>query len=158
MSNEYLDWLNDLKNEPEGSPDHNRWLCILCPWLCPYNVVTGELPIDYDYEYTWLDNMPKGWKKAFGEQMCFEIKSILEKYDLEQDYRIIDIKEKWGQLCWYDNNILDIEPLHKIINKYENLSKETCTFCGKKASTTTDGWIIPVCDECYDEFENKRKI
>ena len=24
MSNEYKDWIDDLKNSPEGTPDHNR--------------------------------------------------------------------------------------------------------------------------------------
>lgn len=155
MSNEYKDWLNDLKNAPEGTPEYNRWLCIMFPWLCPYNVITGDLPKDYNYEYTWLDDMPDGWRKAFGTQICFEIAKVLEKTENKDfEYHILQIKEKWGKLCWYDGGVPEdiYDELQTVIQKYEDLSEKTCALCGKKASTITDGWIIPVCDDCYDEF------
>ena len=30
---------------------------------------------DYDYSYTYLDDIPLGWKKAFGRQFCKELKA-----------------------------------------------------------------------------------
>ena len=33
MSNEYKDWLEDLKNAPIGSVDHKRWLLMEYPEL-----------------------------------------------------------------------------------------------------------------------------
>ena len=73
MSNEYKDWIEDKKNAPIDSPDHNYWLCYKYPWLIPHNRWTDEEIEDFDFSYTELDGMPEGWKKAFGEQICEEI-------------------------------------------------------------------------------------
>lgn len=45
---------------------------------------------------TELDAMPDGWRKAFGIQMCKEIKQELKKYNYLYKYRITQIKEKFG--------------------------------------------------------------
>ena len=78
MSNELRDWIEDLKNAPIGSEDHNRWLCMKYPWLLPRNRWTDKEIEDYDYSWTELDAMPEGWREAFGEQMCEEIQKVLE--------------------------------------------------------------------------------
>ena len=151
MSNEYLEWLNDLRNAPEGTIDHNRWLCLMFPWLVPHNRWTDEEIEDFDYSWTELDAMPDGWRKAFGEQMCFEIQSVLEETEDEEfEYRILQIKEKWGYLHWYDNGApKDISnKLNTIIKKYEDLSKKTCIECGAPATKISTRWISPWCDEC----------
>ena len=160
MSNEYFDWLNDLKNAPEDSADHNHWLCLMFPWLIPHNHLTGKIIKDFDYTWTELDNMPVGWRKTFGEQMCFEIKKLLEEANYQYNYEILQIKEKWGKLCWYDNGVPEniYDNFQEIIHKYEDLSKKTCTLCGEEASKTTDDWFIPICNNCYDEFENRKKF
>ena len=36
------------------------------PFLKPKNVWNEKVPKDYDYSYTELDMMPRGWKKSFG--------------------------------------------------------------------------------------------
>ena len=46
--------------------------------------------------YTELDAMESGWRKAFGIQMCKEIKKELKKHKFLYKYRIFQIKEKWG--------------------------------------------------------------
>ena len=49
--------------------------------------------------YTELDAMDTGWRKAFGIQMCKEIKQALLDAGgrkLLHSYRISQIKEKWG--------------------------------------------------------------
>lgn len=56
---------------------------------------------DYDYSYTMLDDMPDGWRKAFGEELCEAIREELIKVGLLDQYRIIQIKEKYGELVWY---------------------------------------------------------
>ena len=156
---EWLEYMESLENKPVDSPDHNHWLCILCPWLCPYNVITDSIPKDYNYEYTWLDQIPEGWKHSFGEKMCFEIKNILEEAEYESDFRILDMKEKYGRLCIYYNQVPEsiYDKLEQIISKYANISEETCAICGNNANKKTDGWIIPVCDNCYNEFEQRKK-
>ena len=46
--------------------------------------------------YTELDAMDAGWRKAFGIQMCKEIKAELKKHKFLYKYRITQIKEKFG--------------------------------------------------------------
>lgn len=117
--------------------------------------------------YTELDAMEIGWKKAFGEQICKDIRSSLintyiknehpktirkkiiayyKGIKLLYNYRITQIKEKYGSLRWYDvgttQDVLDI------ISKYENISYNTCYKCGNPTTYHTSGYILPVCDKC----------
>ena len=101
---------------------------------------------DYDYEYTELDAMPIGWRIAFGDQMVEELGEELRKANYDDEYRILDIKEKYGGLRWYDNS--NTKEGYNIINKYENLSRTTCICCGKPAKYITLGWISPLCEDC----------
>ena len=71
----------------------------------------------------------------------------LVEHDLVDSYRIIQIKEKYGSLRWYDNGGTD-KLYHEIIPKYERLSMRTCIGCGKLASLVSTGWICPWCDDC----------
>lgn len=101
--------------------------------------------------YTELDAMPKGWRRAFGIQMCKEIKHALIKVGGRKalyKYRITQIKEKYGELRWYDeNSCVDIV---KIIQKYEYISARTCINCGDLATgyTPYEYWKSPYCDNC----------
>ena len=122
------------------------WLCIRFPFLYPRNIFT-EKPISYIPTYTMLDIMKPGWKKAFGIQMCKELRKQLIKEHYLFKYRITQIKEKSGYLNWYDNG--HSNEIRKIISKYENLSWNTCLVCGKPATKISFGWISPYCNEHY---------
>lgn len=122
------------------------WLCIRFPFLYPRNVWTGK-PCCIIPTYTELDEMEPGWRKAFGVQMCKELKAQLKKEHYLYKYRITQIKEKWGYLRWYDEGHSDA--VNKIINKYEDISWNTCLICGKPATKIKAGWISPYCDECF---------
>lgn len=108
--------------------------------------------------YTELDAMEPGWRKAFGIQMCEEIKQALKKHNYLYKYRITQIKEKFGTLRWYDEGAP--KEVHDIIDKYENLSWNTCCCCGKPATKITSGWISPYCDDCFpkNNFASQIKI
>ena len=127
--------------------EYNKQLVEKYPFLLPRKRWTGEVPKDYDYSYTELDDMPDGWRKAFGEQMCEEIKQELEEKGILHQYRISQIKEKYGELCWYDFGCTT-KILREIIPKYEKLSTRTCIKCGKPATRITLGWISSYCDDC----------
>ena len=95
--------------------EYNKQLIEQYPFLMPYNIWTGKPIDDYDYEYIWLDDMPDGWRNAFGLQMCEELKQALLEEGGEKllsEYKIIQIKEKFGYLRWYDswttNKVQDI--------------------------------------------------
>lgn len=101
--------------------------------------------------YTELDAMDAGWRKAFGIQMCKEIKAELKKYKFLYKYRIIQIKEKWGYLHWYDGGTPKDSKIYDIIRKYEQISAKTCVVCGKPATKMSTGWISPYCDDCIGD-------
>lgn len=94
--------------------EENKRLCDRYPFLVPWNRWSGKLITDcaagetgfwpgdpdkipeYEYEYTELDDMPNGWRDAFGKQMCEEIReALIEDGDLDR-WRIVQLKEKYG--------------------------------------------------------------
>ena len=101
--------------------------------------------------YTELDAMESGWRKAFGIQMCKEIKKELKKHKFLYKYRIIQIKEKFGYLHWYDSGTPKDSKIYDIIRKYEQISAKTCGVCGKPATKISKGWIYPYCDDCIGD-------
>lgn len=131
--------------------EENKKLIEEFPFLLPRNRWTGEVSEDYDYTHTELDSMPRGWRKAFGLEMCRELKEALG--DFVEEYRIAQIKEKYGGLRWYDFGCT--KEGRAVIGKYAALSKETCIACGKPATHTTTGWIEPYCDDCHTEEEDE---
>lgn len=129
----------------------NKELLERYPFLIPRNYWTDEImkPEERDEEErTLLDGMPQGWRIAFGEQMCEEIREELIKHGYLNEYRIVQIKEKFGELRWYDNG--SPGKVSNIISKYEDISRHTCIRCGKPATLISKGWISPYCD-CVKE-------
>lgn len=106
---------------------------------------------------TELDAMPTGWRKAFGIQMCKDLKKVLKKHNYLYKYRIIQIKEKFGELRWYScGSPRDCE--YPVIEKYEELSGRTCISCGSPAKYITRGWISPYCESCVSKNETYDEI
>ena len=97
-------------------------------------------------EYSLLDEMPPGWRTAFGEQLCAELKEELDQEGVAETYKVLQIKEKYGELRWYDAG--NTERGYQIIEKYGRISRRTCIMCGKPATQITRGWISPYCDDC----------
>lgn len=137
--------------------EKNKQLCEKYPFLVIRNCFDDKIVKGFDYTVTELDYMPKGWKKAFGKQMCEEIAQILKKSDYLDKYRILQIKEKYGMLCWYYAGVpSEIYDEHaECIAKYEKLSRHTCIECGAEATQYSTGWISPWCDNCAPEVEDR---
>ena len=137
----------------------NKKLLERFPFLnpCPfYNYKTFKINNrkydgDYDFSSTLKDSFPDGWWNAFGEQMCEEIKEELLKYNYLTQYCVLQIKEKYGALRWYDRGQPTGSKVQDIIMKYEALSMKTCIDCGAPATRITTGWISPYCDHCISE-------
>ena len=130
----------------------NEELIARYPFLRPRNRWTGKLIEDADY--TELDDMPYGWRKAFGEQMCEELLEILQEANYVDKYMITQIKEKYGYLRWYDYGVPEKvwDKYRDWLHKYEELSARTCIRCGATATLISTGWISPYCD-CIKELE-----
>ena len=98
----------------------NKHLIKKYPWLMPRNRWTDTISKDYDYSYTELDEMPEGWRIAFGDQMVEEIHRQLVKFNYVNDFRITQIKEKWGSLQFY----CGATPVGKLSEAYTVFSRK----------------------------------
>lgn len=101
-----------------------------------------------------LDCLPKGWRLSFGSELCKEIKKALLESDCLSNYTILQVKEKYGALRWYDAGS-PVE-VSKIVEKYTRISEQTCIHCGKLATRITTGWISPFCDDCLPKGHDGR--
>lgn len=130
-------------NEWTSTPYKIKWYF----YRCLHRVLELFHAVPY---YTELDAMPVGWRKAFGIEMCKEIKSALLKDGGRRallQYRITDIKEKYGSLHWYDE--WSTYTTRKVVMKYEYISEHTCIVCGQPADgmTPIEYWRCPYCYE-----------
>ena len=76
--------------------------------------------------YSLDEDIPKGWSKLFW--MCMEeIREPLEKAGLTNKFYFTQVKEKYGELCLYNNGAT--EEVLDIISKYEYLSQFVCDRC-----------------------------
>lgn len=131
----------------------NKALVERYPFLLPRNVFSDEVNKDYNYMFTELDCMPKGWKKAFGYLLCEDIRNALINANMLDEYRILQVKEKYGTLRWYDNGAT--EEIYDIISKYEHISEFCCITCGKlNVPIFNHGWISPQCHNCFKTFRD----
>ena len=116
----------------------NRELVAEYPWL------------DTGYErFTLLDLLPTGWRDLILD-MCGEIKRELIKYDLVSKYEVVEAKEKWCMLSWYDG-LDDLSPMPPaitdIVCKYEMQSREICMACGRPKPKEE-----MLCDRCMERY------
>lgn len=151
---EYMEALNisiDILGADYTREQLKNWiLCGKYPFLIPRYDWSGEIIEDYDYTSTYLDDIPIGWKKAFGEMMCEEIKQELIRCNYLDEFRIIQAKEKFGQARIYTNGTPVGCKVLEIIDKYSVLSENICIICGKPdVPITNNGWISPYCKKCY---------
>lgn len=118
--------------------DRNRELIAEYPWLD-----IGNEPL------TLLNMLPIGWYDLILD-MCKEIKKGLVKYDLVSKYQVVEAKEKWYGLSWYDG-LDDLSPMPPaitdIVCKYEMQSREVCMMCGR--SKPKDQLL---CDRCMERY------
>ena len=124
----------------------NFLLCLKYPFLKVRNVWTGKFA---GYSGTYLDWFPDGWRKAFGEQFCKDLKKALIKDNQLYKFRFCDIKEKYGWLRL--SHFGAGKNTNYVLNRYEQLSKCYCIHCGKPVRYITDGWIEYLCEDCAKE-------
>ena len=138
--------------------NQNKELCDRYPFLIPWNRFSGELCVDdpdFDWSFTELDDMPDGWRKALGIEMCEEIRNELIRTGDLYRWRIFQLKEKYASLRLYDNGHPKDSRIPDIISKYEQISERTCIVCGKPATRITTGWICPYCDDCCPKGQSE---
>lgn len=119
------------------------------PWTVSKDDYSGE-------DYCIIQDMPIGWRKAFGDEMLQELDNLLTKYDCKKDYHIVQIKEKFGELRWYDDGVPQeaYTEYNKLIDKYMYKSTCTCINCGEPATRLTFRWVCPYCDNCVGSMRS----
>lgn len=135
----------------------NIRLCKRYPFLKPRNVWSDEI-IHNCYNRTLFDDIPCGWRKVFGKQLCEELREELIKYNYLKEYRILQIKEKYGTLHIYDNGTPKESKIYDILNKYEDLSMCYCIYCGKHVRYVSEGWINYLCEDCAKEIHGCERL
>lgn len=92
-------------------------------------------------------DIPKGWNIAFGKLLLQDLDKEIKSSGV--DFKVQDIKEKFGQLRFYFSG--GNENIHRIIDAYSVLSENICMICGKPDVYMTNcGWYYPCCKECWD--------
>lgn len=87
-----------------------------------------------------------GWFPIIWE-LCNELNNLYLQNGVNPNNIIVQqIKEKYGTLRFYTGGL--IEGGNDIINKYEDLSAETCEVCGKQGKLTDTRWVQTLCDDC----------
>lgn len=142
----------------ENIKENNKRLVERYPLLLPCDWVTGEALDGYDYSYTLLDDMPDGWRIAFGAEMIEDLRDILIRHDCLDSYRVYQIKEKFGTLRWNGSYFAEFkEDFELWRDKYVIKSAFTCIDCGKPATRITTDYISPFCETCVKRHEKNYK-
>lgn len=120
------------------------------PWLRLMNLYTGKVYKKRDA----MDDMPDGWKLAFGDMLCDELDAAIKKAGVEDSFIFGQVKEKFGLLKMHHNQPRNSE-IGIIIRKYETLSRYICIRCGKpQVPIVFAPWIRPMDEECYKKTEH----
>ena len=100
-------------------------------------------------EYLAIEWTGPGWKQLILD--CDK-----EMSEIDPDYTIFQIKEKFGGLRYYVKGHQD---LFEIKSKYERLSYSTCEECGSTehvlvGNSNTSYWVKSLCRDCRVEGES----
>lgn len=138
------------------SVEENKKIIEKYPFLAFHNY-DGSI----DYEGTWYDSMPRGWRIAFGDLMMDDIKACLEKANYVDKFHIENIKEKYGELRFYYSGVPEsvFDELNNIIETYSTLSQNICIECGEiDVPEFKSGWIEPLCLKCYSSLPKNKGL
>jgi len=89
--------------------------------------------LEKSYDFLFED----GWLNLI-ETACFLIKSHLELVKKEEDFKLTQIKEKFGGLRMYHEGYCD-DYINGVLHTVESLSFRTCEFTGNVGATCFKG-------------------
>lgn len=125
----------------------NKKLVKSYPWIA---IVDWHRNKVKDYSYTMYDDVPNGWKRAFGKIMLEEYREVLIRNHYLNDFQWMEVKEKYGTLRLYSNGAP--REVLKLESKYDYISGFFCISCGRiNSPVLTDGWVEPLCEDCYNK-------
>lgn len=128
----------------------NFFFCLRYPFWRVRNVWTGK---KLSYSRTHYDQLPEGWRKAFGKKLSEDLRKALKKDKFLHKAYFHLVKEKYGTLRLYMNFYGD--NTSKVVNHYEDLSRCYCIECGKPSRYVSRGWIEYYCADCAPKYIKK---
>jgi hypothetical protein len=130
MSNEYKDYINDLR--------------------AIFDKKMHEVDLLYD---GWCNS----FVPAMMDEMFAVLGSYVEDfevYQIKEKYGALTIYKGWQDREYDEEEFKDLDnitaELDVIIEKYRRVSERTCVQCGGKATFFSSHWVIPWCDDCRD--------
>ena len=138
--------------------EYNKSLCYIMPFLLPL-LSDGQPPNGYDYEFTWADEVPKGWRELFLEK-CIKLSDILDYDYSENEFRILEIKEKYGELrIYYTGAECVSKEIDELFEEVRMISKYTCVVCGDQYETSfSKKFGVPMCASCQENLFAMNKV
>ena len=119
----------------------NKKLVKRYPWIAPVDWFGNRVK---EYGFTMYDDIPIGWKRAFGKIMLEDYREVLIKNNYINEFQWIQVKEKYGTLRLYSNGAP--EDVLALESKYDYISGFFCISCGlMKAPILTACGIEQVC-------------
>ena len=112
----------------------------------PYSPKESLLCFGFECGTGWYDILYK---------LSKDINEIVTRDNLT-DFRVVQVKEKFGTLRYYTNHSTD--DIYKLIREAENKSEITCEKCGASATlSVTKGWYEVLCEDCKNNKLKKYK-
>ena len=128
MSNEYKDYMNDLR------------------------AIFNDKMYEVDFLY---DGWRNSFVPAMMDEMFYALGSYVEDfevYQIKEKYGTLTIQKGWKDREYTEDEFNDIDginaELNLIIEKYRKISGHTCVQCGGKATFFSSHWVIPWCKNC----------
>lgn len=101
---------------------------------------------------------PRGWLPLL-KKTCIQLEELLNDQDIDhfKDFRVQQIKEKYGELRFYYSfcpeptyeGINLVELVDSVIDQAETLSRTICQDCGGRGYLRKTGWMRTTCG-CRD--------
>ena len=138
--------------------EYSKFLCHTMSFLIPI-MSNGQPPNGYDYEFTWVNEVPEGWRELFLEK-CIRLSDILDCDHSENEFRILEIKEKYGELrIYYTGAECVSEEIDKLFEEARLESKYTCIQCGDINETSfSEKFGVPMCASCQEKLLAMNKV
>jgi hypothetical protein len=97
-------------------------------------------PMSFDCNDGWMDII---WR------LSLDLEKMVAKVEWDEDtpFTVVQVKEKWGHLCYYISSGTD--EMFERINQAEVESTKICEICSKLGKLRTGrSWYVTLCDEC----------
>lgn len=114
--------------------------------IAKYPELFGEPPFDPRKNLIAFGfECDEGWFPLLEETFA-KISTIVKRENIE-DFRFVQIKEKFGTLRLYTRGS-STEEIEQILHEAEAKSGTICEKCGAPATTEWGGWVTTLCENC----------